>query len=418
LVAAATAIVVGHSTVAAQEAAGDAVPVVGHRPDSGAPVVPKIVPPCGPSVVVAVPKPPSGPPQEPAVSGGGIFFDQDWLWLADKYNMDRNYTMGLAFQISGRFIESSHLDDVVNAFDWLTGVDRLREATREISVDPAGNKFWLESHSLTLGNGAFTPDNLNTAAPIFDDRPYASLLFLAIGHSTIFPGNSSRRAYVWSSELSIGVLGLHIADWVQTNIHAAMRRSSGQLTPYAPLGWHNQISDGGELTARYLVAHQHELSESRFHDLRLTFEASVGYYTNVAAGAAFRFGRIRSSPWTLNSNPISSGNQAESTERPCCAPIRTWKDWELYGFLAGRMRLVAYNALLQGQFRDSAVTLSAGEIERVVNEFETGFVLGGAGFSLTFMLIGGRTPEYHIPNVAPRTHTWGGVYLTWLMPSP
>lgn len=357
------------------------------------------------------------PPPEPCFTGIGAYLDQDWLLIVDRYNMDRNYTMGLAFQASGAWVKHLHLSDPLDALDALTGVNRLRQATQALARDEILRKErWAESHSLMLGNGAFTPDNLNTAMPLHDDRPYASLLYLAVGHSTIFPGNAQRRAHVWRSEISVGVLGLHVADWAQTKIHAAMREASGGQTPYAPLGWSNQISEGGEPTFKYMVAHLRELSASSFHDLSLTFDLNAGYYTNTAAGALMRLGRIRSNAWSLNTNPIGSANQAEAASG-CCAPIRARNTFEVYAYAAGRMRLVAYNALLQGQFRHSEVRLSAGEIERLVGEFETGVVLGGAGVSVTFMVIGGRTPEYQLPNVAPRTHTWGGVYLTWLLPS-
>jgi hypothetical protein len=356
------------------------------------------------------------PPPEPGFTGIGAYLDQDFL-LSDRYNMDRNYTMGLAFQASGAWVKAAHFSDPLDALDSLTGVTRLRQATQALARDEILHRErWAESHSVMLGNGAFTPDNLNTAMPLHDDRPYSSLLYVSVGHSTIFPGTSQRGAHVWRSELTFGVLGLHVADWAQTKIHAAMRSASGSQTPYAPLGWSNQISEGGEPTLKYMLAHLRQLSASSFHDLSLTFDVNAGYYTNAAAGAFVRLGRIRSNAWALSTNPIGSANQAE-TVSGCCAPIRERNTFEIYAYAAGRMRLVAYNALLQGQFRHSEVTLSAGEVERLVGEFETGVVLGGAGVSVTLMLMGGRTPEYRIPNVAPRTHTWGGIYVTWLLPS-
>ena len=412
--------------------------VSGARPGRGRPVPPPGALGTAAPAPVATPKPvtpqPLTPPQasrasqegasragpEPAFSGLGIFFDQDWLWLADIRNMDRNYTMGLAFQASGAWVRSSRLSLVVDAFDALTGVDALHQEVTRIGRSANRQPLWGETHSVTLGNGAFTPDNLNTRVPIYDDRPYASLLYLAISHSSSNPlrddGPAHKRPYMWRSEVSVGVLGLHVADWAQTKIHERMRKASGEVTPYAPLGWSNQISDGGEPTLKYMVSHQRELSASSFHDLSLYFETNVGYYTGAAAGGALRLGRIRSNAWSLNSNPIGSANEAMSTPgeaSQCCPPIRRRRDFEVYGFAAGRARVVAYNALLQGQFRHSVVRLPAGDVEHVVNEFETGFVVGAYGVTATFTLLAGRTPEYHIPNVAPRVQTWGGLYLTW-----
>ena len=59
-------------------------------------------------------------------------------------------------------------------------------------------------------------------------------------------------------------------------------------TPYDPLGWSHQISDGGEPTAKYTVSVARAATESLWHDLSWNGEASAGYYTNVANSTANR----------------------------------------------------------------------------------------------------------------------------------
>ncbi len=334
------------------------------------------------------------------LSGLAGYFDQDWLLLAESRNEDRNYTMGLALQASGSWMESA-FGWLVDPLDYLTG---LRSLHRQLRM-----RGGERGHTLVLGHGAFTPNELNQRLPIPDDRPYASLLYLTMSRATVLP----HWGLVLRTETSVGVLGLRVGEWAQTRIHRWLR-TGDEVEPYDPLGWPNQISDGGEPTLRYMAGVQYQLAASRWHDFSVAGEASLGYYTNAAAGGLLRFGWISSESWTVVTNPITAANQALGNGTG--SSIRRPGGFEVYGFLSGRSRLVAYNALLEGQFRDSAVERPAWEVERVVEEFEVGVSAGWYGITATFMLLAGRTPEYQVAGVTPRTHTWGGLYLSWRQP--
>ena len=135
----------------------------------------------------------------------------------------------------------------------------------------------------------FTPDDLTSAEPIVDDRPYANLVFVARSRQSY--GESGRTALrrSWSA----GALGTSIGEHLQSSVHA--------LTgAHKPRGYHNQISKGGEPTFRYTVS-QHWLlaADGRRaypYDVTVQLGGSGGYITEGFAAIGFRWGRI-GSPW-------------------------------------------------------------------------------------------------------------------------
>jgi hypothetical protein len=336
----------------------------------------------------------------PETSGAAIFFDQDSVipWIA-PWGGDQNYTMGLSLRGFGPWVERARFTAPVRGLDWLFRTSKLHDRFRE-----SQGMEYVEDHGLTFGCTAFTPRHLEIAAPIRDDRPYSSLLFLSASRATIDP--YGRRMI--KTDLTFGMLGLNVAKSVQTSIHTSRRRKHpGSLTPYDPQGWPNQISNGGEPTLKYTAKFLQGLSDSAVHDLTLHTEGSLGYYTNAAAGFAFRLGWLRSEFWTFDSNPNTAANQARggasTTKRNLANP-------ELFLFAAGRGRAVLYNALLQGQFRDSEVAYDSTQIEHLIVEWEAGVSAGWRGLSLVAS-VAGRSPEYRVGE--PRAHTWGGIYVIW-----
>jgi len=348
--------------------------------------------------------------------GFSLFVDQDsvYPWLG-PWGGDQNYTMGVGLQLTGRIVRPAAWP--LRQVDSLFGLGRLHGhlARESTALLPGNVPSYYESHSLTLAVGAFTPRHLELESPIRDDRPYASILSLTAGRSTIDP--YGRR--VLRTELTLAVLGLNLAKTVQTRIHTQRRRANQRkdpsaVTPYDPAGWANQISDGGEPTAKYTATWLQALSESTPHDLTLQLEGSLGYYTNLAAGFVGRVGWLRSDFWTVQTNPLAVVNQGlrDAGSGGSRAPRRdrSRDKLEAYLFGAARARLVIYNELLQGGFRPSAVRLDDAGIERVVSELDAGATLSWKGFAATLSLTR-RSPEYRVGE--PRSHTWGGVYLVY-----
>ena len=325
----------------------------------------------------------AGPSQEPVAGGWGIFLEQDSV-LSPK--TDKDYTMGGQFSFSGWRIRRSLLGDVLGGPQ--RGLDRLlwfvnkgHERACEASspkeqIAPlcktAGAQRGYQVHELSFGVTAFTPRKgdpaeegpgclhygcvLASTEPVYDDRPYASLAYLTYRRSTAL----GRLAV--SSDFTFGMLGLQIAKVVQTAIH------DDQTDPG---GWKYQISNGGEPTANYsfrfkwLAAAslaQHGAGEvdwagadpgdardDRRADLTFDGGVSLGTYTNTSAGVRARLGRIDSPYWARDRQPVVF------TKRPAGAAPHSIREafvWASFGY-----ELWAYNALLQGQFRSSPVTL-------------------------------------------------------------
>ena len=135
-------------------------------------------------------------------------------------------------------------------------------------------------------------------------------------------------------------------------------------------------------------------------------------YTDVNAGMVARAGHFTSGFWEFQSNPMGAVNRralqdASYSGRP---PV----EWFLFGVV--RPRWVVYNALLQGQLRDSDVRLDWADVRHGVVEFETGASVrlnlpASQTVDITAVYPAGRTAEFTGPNA--RTHTWASVFLTW-----
>lgn len=328
------------------------------------------------------------------MTSGAIVLENDVLAQLG-HNQDRNYTGGLGFVASGRFVPAMKLDAPLRVLDWITRVNRQH------------NKATHLFHTLTFAGAGFTPDNLNTPEIVRGDRPYGSIVALSVSRTSV---EAKLRRSSWTSQVAAGMLGLDLVGNVQTDIHRANRRRSGKDTPYDPLGWHNQISDGGEFSAMYRVAYQRLLAgagsgrDSRKH-FQMTggAEGSVGYYTNAAVGATTRVGWFNSDFWEFVSNTSSYVAQKETGGKE--PPV------DAFLFAAVRPKLVLYNALLQGQRHDSVYTVDP---KRGIVEWDLGIAVAVKPLHLQFMwnAFAGRTSEF--VTTTPRNHTWGSYTLSFV----
>jgi hypothetical protein len=266
-------------------------------------------------------------------------------------------------------------------------------------LDKKNTPAW---RSLMVGSVNFTPDDIAASDHIDDDRPYASLFFVT-GKQVFEPSFRGQSLgcgeCVMGSELQVGVLGLGIARSLQTKMHGYMRAATGEDTPVDPKGWSHQISNGGELTARYRHSFAQKLAfvRSDSMDLAWTTDLSVGYQTNASLGLQVRAGSVNSPFWTLPYDPVNRGNFVPSTGGN-----------EVYVWGAYRARGVLYDALLQGQFRDSDVTFSSDEIKRLVHEAGAGVTLAFQPIQATFSL---NYKSAELEGTASRSHVWGGMYF-------
>lgn len=289
---------------------------------------------------------------------------------------DRDYTGGMALTYSGEGGAKYRrpLDRLQAGIDRLMGVPKRKATTT----------------SVELGLYGFTPDDIQHTDVLTTDRPYASLLYL-----------SASRMYALSDSTSIttsltwGVLGTDIFGELQRELHRAAGNSQVH-------GWHNQISDGGELTARYQIAHHTYWQSNDFRSrFKTTLFSSVGYLTEVGVALSTRRGLISSPDHRFNPELISYGERVNDT---VMAPYQGEESY-FWGGISFKTRL--YNAFLQGQFRDSVHTLRYSELRPVIAEAWLGYTLTiGQQYRVSYV-VRAQTSEIRAGE-GDRAHVWGG----------
>jgi hypothetical protein len=305
--------------------------------------------------------------------GIGIYLDQDFF--VPFTNEDRDYTMGVAFEF---FWEKKN---GLYPFDNL-----VRQAAELLGMKDSDENI---IYSFMLGSLAYTPDDLSDTQPIYNDRPYSSLIYLS--NKRVRASDTDALA----AEILLGVIGTNFARNAQSKFHSIYRDLAGTIEPVEPRGWGHQISNGGELTARLRMSNSHlQFSSPDIWDIATTLGMSLGFQTNISASVAFRFGDIKSHFWSIPFDPVSRGNFLPD------APKKEWYFWT-----ALRSHLVGYDALLQGQFKHSDVKYSANEIERWVHDGALGFTLGLGESQLT-LSANIKTPDLKIAN---RSQVWGSI---------
>lgn len=320
--------------------------------------------------------------------------DQDVLYKPK--NEDRNYTQGLLFEWSADRARFGHLLLPLDGLDRLLHIPRGGDA--EVCV-------------LVFGTTIFTPEDIADTEPIFDDRPYAALAYAA-GRKI-----SSDSTNAIMTELSVGVLGLGFAEVVQREIHQYLRSLNPVGAREDPEGWSHQISDGGEPTLLYRVAGERVLLRGRYAEqaqrdwLQMIggIEAGAGYYTYGRVSGGIRAGWIDpdfSSSGLQAGNVVTMGagrrHPRETRSTPLC------RDAYLFARASGYATL--YNAMLQGQFRDSDVTVSDDDVERWVEQTEVGGLVRLGGFGVSYS-VSRRSSEFESPS--SRHHYWGTISLTY-----
>jgi hypothetical protein len=322
-------------------------------------------------------------------TGWEFYFDNDVFLGSTK---DRNYTGGIALTLAGRRAAEYpfSLDGLLKGIERLGGHDRLSSAPGH-----------FHRHAIEFGLTLFTPNDITAQEPIHDDHPYANLLFVANSRISVMP----EQGRMVQSSLLLGLLGSSVGEQVQNQIH----RLTDSETPQ---GWGNQISNGGELTFKHsltlhqlLLSHQGVLS----YDLRGGLEAGLGYTTDLRASLTARWGKLSSSWWSFTPHQndyINLGQTlSDNAQKQPNAP-----EFYLWGGIQLKYRL--YNALLQGQFRESAVTFERDQLEPLILSGWLGVTKTFAnGFGFSFA-VQAQTSEIDIPGRGKSI--WGGLVLSRL----
>lgn len=293
---------------------------------------------------------------------------------------DRDYTGGFALSLSG-----SRVTEYPVSLNGVRGVvDRWVRFNRLADSEPS-----FKLHNMEFGLVLFSPDDLTTSEPIFDDHPYASLAFFANSEETILPA----RKVAYRSTFLLGLLGTNLGKEVQTTLHKINGANK-------PQGWANQISNAGEPTLKYSLSMQkvnfmrHSDSGSDY-EIRTGIEGNIGYSTDINISLSGRWGNINSPWWSFNQHQAEYINMGAPLLAPQAGGVRMGELY-IWGGINAKYRF--YNAILQGQFRDSIVTFNRSQLEPVIGEAWLGATRvfpSGHGISLVLRV---RTPEIKGPN--------------------
>jgi hypothetical protein len=131
--------------------------------------------------------------------------------------------------------------------------------------------------------------------------------------------------------------------------------------------------------------------------------AGVGFLTDVNAGVAARWGRFSDPRWGIHASATGLSDRAVFSHADD-------RDRFLYGAVSARVPF--YNALLQGQFRDSDFTVPSDARRHFVPEVTLGFVLGlSKGRDLHYFIRAQRS-DIRLPERSDTT-IYGGFTLSW-----
>lgn len=342
---------------------------------------------------------------KPQRSSFTIYTDEDLKPILQfSEDRDQNYTMGFGFGFSSPALkEANFLKPAIYFGNLLTKKFKKDEVLDDLSPN------------LSLNGTAFTPDELRDKEVNKLDRPYAFLLALSTKDFRLIQSKGKRPRF-FTTEVSIGMLGLKLGQWVQTNIHKGMNDGNTK-EPYLPEGWHNQISNGGEPT--FLISFSTEFlftssafeknkNRRSYYELKAGYQVMGGWYTGGNVSATARVGLLDPKNWIQNFNVLGNFNKALGE-----IPKRSMFELYLYGSI--RPSLILYNEMLLGGFRTPAHSFSWGQMEKDTLEWNTGIGLNipGVNYStnLVWALNSGRSPEFNTS--MGRWHKWGSIYITF-----
>ena len=319
------------------------------------------------------------PYKEAPLSSWALALDNDVLAPGHR---DQDYTYGFNFTYTGSNAKDVRLslDKPLGAVDRLVGADNL-----------SGQK--IVNHSFEFGLFGFTPEDIKVPEANPDDRPYASLVYLSSGREQIDIVNQ----VAWKTTLTVGLLGTGLAGNIQNGVHDVISGNEAR-------GWDHEISDGGEITARYAIARQKYLG-TLFDNMEVksTLQASVGYLTEASWSLSIRDGKYHT-PWS-SFNPELASYGEKSTYTTSARPIN-----EHYFWAGVAIKARAYNAFLQGQFRHSDVTYNHSELNPILVEAWVGYTFAFAeGYRVSYVLRG-HSSEIK-DGAGDRNLVWGGLIL-------
>ena len=316
-------------------------------------------------------------------------------------------------------------------FLYLRNVALLFLVTGSIHIWLYVKKGQLDKFRSNFGFGvsAFTPEALDLAVPDTTDRPYASTLFIRTGRVY----GSANSPWMLETSLTFDILGLHIAEFVQTAIHSGQRINDPDARPN-PQGWDQQVSNGFGLSASYEATAYRPLLRA-FNESGTPVKrwvtpywgggVSLGTYTRARGTLGLVIGRAPDtdgqsipSMFSLDIGRAERDNAKkdevggvnyDSYEIGKCKK----GDFQVFFDAKAHLNVWGYNALLQGlPWSDDPYTLSGSDIERLT-------ILWNANLHIIFRTtylrggLGARTREFKRSGGMP--HGWGTLAFGWIL---
>ena len=306
-------------------------------------------------------------------------FDNDILVPGSR---DQDYTYGLNLTFTGIGSES-HWASAHGVLGWID------QQTGFVALAPES----IHSSKVEYGLFGFTPEDISLSDARDGDRPYASLVYVSSSTERYQP----QKQVSWQSTLTLGFLGLGIVGDVQDIVHRS-------LDGKRPQGWDNQISEGGEPTARYSLARQQLIYQNASNlEIKSTVQGSIGFITEASWSLSLRAGNIQT-PWVSFNPELASYGEKSN-------PGDVGKVSEQYFWTGVSVKARAYNAFLQGQFRSSELDYNSDELNHGIIEAWMGYTVAlDDGYSFTYS-IRGHTSELK-QGVGDRDVLWGGLQIT------
>ncbi len=325
--------------------------------------------------------------QEKSNAGWTLHIDNDLLVPGRR---DQDYTGGLGVTFAGRQAKERwwSLDPLI---EWLDNGLRLREKS-------TADTYRL--HAQQIGLIVFSPSDIGEADINYADRPFANLVYVSNSRRYI----TTADAPVHQSTLTLGLLGTRVGPEIQKGIHKLTDSNT-------PSGWDHQISEGGEPTFQYSLSRQ-SLLTSNFQEAATEYEvkynlaASVGYITETSIALSGRWGIINTPWWSFTPENVDYASQPA----PVIGDSVREGVTELFLWGGVKLRARAYNAFLQGQFRDSDVTFASDEIRHLLAEGWLGLTQEIRNYRLSYVV---RYQSKEIKSGAgARAPVWGGLIFS------
>ncbi|MGI9488960.1 MAG: lipid A deacylase LpxR family protein [Geminicoccaceae bacterium] len=260
---------------------------------------------------------------------------------------DRHYTGGL------------RLACVTSEPRWLRDV---------IPATPDSSALTRSRATYSIGQSAFTPDDLAERELIEDDHPYAGWLYLGLGLEREVVPRSAHPRYLESLELQLGVVGpLSGVEELQSAIHDLTNATD-------PQGWGNQLDNepginlfyGRQWTGAFDVdLTPHDRLPDLFFDVTPELSLALGnIHIFGAGGVTFRLG---------NFLPDDHGPPVIRPSLPGSDYFPPQEGFSAYVFGGLEGRVVGRNIFLDGNtFQDDGPSVDK---NRLVGEARLGLAL-------------------------------------------